>query len=191
VNRGVASLGHPGILLDHKVSLPPTAFVVTDPPPRAPVTAPLATATPAGLCRLVAGLHAGTVVDEAASRQMIATLRHQQDRSLFPRAYLRVAEPDEPPGAQAPALAHKTGCVSDCRADVGVLYLPGDGGAVAYCAVADRLADQTMTALAEGDEILGRLGSIVLARWWPGPGPVPVRAGWLPSGDGVNPAAPE
>jgi hypothetical protein len=38
-----------------------------------------------------------------------------------------------------------------------------------------------MTALAEGDEILGRLGAIVLARWWAGPGPVPVRDGWLPS----------
>jgi hypothetical protein len=71
-----------------------------------------------------------------------------------------------------------------CRADTGLLYLPGDGGAVAYCAVADRLADQTMTALSEGEQILGRLGAIVLARWWPGPGPVPVRAGWLPGSGG-------
>jgi hypothetical protein len=71
-----------------------------------------------------------------------------------------------------------------CRADAGLLYLPGDGGAVAYCAVADRLADQTMTALSEGEQILGRLGAIVLARWSPGPGPVPVRAGWLPGSGG-------
>ena len=63
---------------------------------------------------------------------------------------------------------HKTGCVSICRADTGLLDLPGDGGTIAYCAVADRLADQTMTALAERDEILGRLGAIVLARWRPG-----------------------
>jgi hypothetical protein len=41
----------------------------------------------------------------------------------------------------------------------------------------------TMTALAEGDEVFGRLGAIVLARWWPGPGPVPVRDGWLPRED--------
>jgi hypothetical protein len=39
----------------------------------------------------------------------------------------------------------------------------------------------TMTALAEGEVLLGRLGAIVLARWWPGPGPVPVRDGWLPA----------
>jgi beta-lactamase class A len=192
VNRGVASLGYPGILLDHKVSIPPPPFVLDSPPPGRPVTAPLATATPADLCRLLADLDAGTVVDEEASRHMITTLRYQQDQSLFPRAYLRIAEPDEPPGAQPPgapapgaqppALAHKTGGVSDCRADVGVLYLPNGGGAVAFCAVADRLADQTMTALAEGAEILGRLGAIVLARWWPGPGPVPVRHGWLPAG---------
>jgi beta-lactamase class A len=190
VNRGVASLGYPGILLDHKVSIPPPPFVVPRQPSRPAPTAPLATATPADLCRLLADLDAGTVVDEEASRQMITTLRYQQDQTLFPRAYQRIAEPDEPPGAQAPALAHKTGSVSDCRADVGVLYLPGDGGAVAYCAVADRLGDQTMTALAEGAEILGRLGTIVLARWWPVPGPVPVRPGWLPAGDGVNPAGP-
>jgi hypothetical protein len=50
---------------------------------------------------------------------------------------------------------------------------------VAYCAAADHLADRSMTALAEGNEILGRLGAIILARWWPGPGPVPVREGWL------------
>ncbi len=36
-----------------------------------------------------------------------------------------------------------------------------------------------MTSLAEGNEILGRLGAIVLAHWWPGPGPVPVRPGVL------------
>jgi beta-lactamase class A len=179
VNHGVASLGYPGIRLDHKVSIPPPPLAAPAPPARPPPTAPLATATPAELCRLLAGLHAGSVVDPAASAQMITTLRYQQDRSLFPRAYLEVAGPAEPPRPQAPAIAHKTGCVTDCRADTGLLHLPEEGGTVAYCAVADRLADQTMTALAEGAEILGRLGAIVLARWWPGPGPVPVRPGWL------------
>jgi len=175
VNRGMASLGYPGIRLDHKVSIPPPPLVAAAPPPRRPPAAPLAMATPAELCRLLADLHAGSVVDRAASAQMITTLRYQQDKSLFPRAYLEVAAPEEPPGPRDPAIAHKTGCVSDCRADAGLLDLPEDGGTIAYCAVADRLADQTMTALAEGNEILGRLGAIVLARWWPGPGPVPVR----------------
>ena len=180
VNRGVASLGYPGILLDHKINLAPPPLVVPDPRPCPSLAAPLATATPAALAALMAGLDAGTVIDRAACQQIITTLRYQQDRSMFPRAYLDLARPDGAADGQVPAIAHKTGYVSGCRADTGLLYLPGDGGVVAYCAVADRLADQTMTALSEGDEILGRLGAIVLARWWPGPGPVPVRAGWLP-----------
>lgn len=188
VNRGVASLGYPEIRLDHKVSIPPPPLVVPSlpprppprPAPRPPPGAPLATATPASLCRLMADLHAGLVVDRAAAQEIITTLRYQQDRARFPRAYLHLAQPGDPLGTQALAIAHKTGYVSGCRTDTGLLYLPGDGGVVAYCAAADRLADQTMTALAEGDEILGRLGAIVLARWWPGPGRVPVRPGWLP-----------
>ncbi len=180
VNRGVASLGYPEIRLDHKVSIPPPPLVVPSPPPRPSSGAPLATATPAALCRLMADLHAGLVVDRAAAQEIITTLRYQQDRARFPRAYVGLAHPGDPHSTQAPAIAHKTGYVSGCRTDTGLLYLPGDGGVVAYCAGADQLADQTMTALAEGDEILGRLGAIVLARWWPGPGPVPVRPGWLP-----------
>jgi beta-lactamase class A len=187
VNRGVASLGYPEIRLDHKISIPPPPLVVPSPPPRPsprppgpPPGAPLATATPAALCRLMADLHAGKVVDQAAAQEIITTMRYQQDRARFPRAYLHLAQPGDPGATQAPAIAHKTGYVSGCRTDTGLLYLPGDGGVVAYCAAADRLADQTMTALAEGDEILGRLGAIVLARWWPGPGRVPVRPGWMP-----------
>jgi len=160
VNKGVAALGFPGILLDHKVGLSATGR-------------PLATATPSTLARLMASLEAGTVVDEAASQEMLSTLRNQQDRSLFPRYFLE---------SDTPALAHKTGCVRGFRGDIGVLYLPGDGGAVAYCAVADRLEDQTMTALAEGEQVVGKLGAIVLARWWPGPGPVPLRPGVLRPG---------
>jgi beta-lactamase class A len=180
VNRGVASLGFPEIRLDHKVNMAPLPLVVPSPSPRPSLAAPLATATPAVLCRLMAALHAGEGIDPATSQQIITTLRYQQDRTMIPRAYLDLARPGSLPHAQTPAIAHKTGYVSGCRADTGLLYLPGDGGVVAYCAVADRLADQTMTALSEGDEILGRLGAIVLARWWPGPGPVPVRPGWLP-----------
>lgn len=183
VNRGIASLGFAGIVLDHKVSIPAPSLVAASPPPTGSVTRPLATATPAMLCRLLGGLHAGTVVHEAVSRHMVTTLRYQQDRSLFPRAWLEIAGPGEPAGGAAPALAHKTGHGSGCRADVGIIYLPGDAGAVAYCAVADRLDDQTMSALAEGDQVVGMLGAIVLARWWPGPGPIPVRPGWLPAGE--------
>jgi beta-lactamase class A len=178
VNEGVASLGYPGLVLDHKVSIQPGARPQpgTGPGPGRP----LGTATPAEFGRLLTDLQAGRVVDAASCAEMLSTLRYQQSRSLIPRSYLAVADPPYDPDEDGPAVASKTGGIGGCRVEVGLLYLPGDGGTVAYCAVADRLADRTMSTLAEGDELLGRLGAIMLARWWPGPGPVPVRPGWLP-----------
>ncbi len=184
VNEGVASLGYPGLVLDHKVRLQPSPLVAgshaADFDAAAGPGRPLGTATPAEFCRLFGDLHAGRVIDPASSAEMLLTLRHQQSRSLIPRFYLDVAEPPYEPDGDGPGVASKTGWVGGCRVDTGLLYLPGDGGTVAYCAAADGLADQTMTTLAEGDELLGRLGAIMLARWWPGPGPVPLRDGWLP-----------
>lgn len=166
VNDDLAALGFPGIRLNRRLA-------AADP------DVPLATASPAAFCELMARLQAGTVLDEIVSAQIIAALRNQQHQSLFPRAYLEIPEPGDPPDAQGPAIASKTGYIGGCRTEAGLLYLPAGGGTVAYAAVADRLADHTMTELAEGNEILGALGAIVLARWWPGPGPVPVRDGWL------------
>jgi beta-lactamase class A len=179
VNEGLDVLGYHGIRLNHKIGYAPPPLVVTSPRPSVPSADPLGTATPAELCRLLADLHAGNVVDAAASAEMIRTLRHQQSQSLIPRSYLDVADPADPPGPNGPAVASKTGSVGGCRVETGLLYLPGDGGTVAYCAAADHLADRSMTVLSEGNEILGRLGAIILARWWPGPGAVPVRRGWL------------
>jgi len=179
VNEGLDDLGYHGIRLNHKIGYPPPPLVVANPRPSQPSAEPLGSATPAELCRLLADLHAGTVVDAAASAEMIRTMRHQQSQVLVPRSYLDVAEPLDEPGPDGPAIASKTGSVGGCRVETGLLYLPGNGGTVAYCAAADGLADRSMTALAEGNEIVGRLGAIILARWWPGPGPVPVRQGWL------------
>ena len=204
VSAELATLGFGGIRLNRKLTLQPPPLVAAARPPAPPDgtapdgtapdgTAPdaaepaqaaplpeLAMVSPADFARLMAELHAGTVIDRQASAEIINVLRHQQHQALFPRAYLEVAEPGDPPGPDGPAMAHKTGSIGGCRTESGLLYLPGDGGTVAYAAAADRLADRTMTALAEGDEVLGRLGAIVLARWWPGPGPVPIRDGWLP-----------
>jgi beta-lactamase class A len=181
VNAGVTSLGYPGLRLNHKIGYAPPPLVVPDAPAASSFSEPLGIATPAEFCRLLADLHAGTVVDAAASAEMISVLRHQQSVSLIPRSYVDVAGPPSLPGPDGPAIASKTGSVGGCRADTGLLYLPDDGGTIAYCAAADQLADKTMTSLAEGNEILGRLGAIMLARWWPGPGPVPVRPGWIPA----------
>jgi beta-lactamase class A len=182
INDDLAALGFPDIRLNRRLGYPPPPLVTDASRAESEYTdpgIPLATASPAAFCALMARLHAGTVIDEEASAQMIAVLRHQQHRSLFPRAYLAIAGPGDPPGSGGPAVASKTGYIDGCRTEAGLLYLPDGGGTVAYAAAADRLADRTMTALAEGDEILGLLGAIVLARWWRGPEPVPVRDGWL------------
>jgi beta-lactamase class A len=178
VNEGVALLGYPGLVLDHKVRRPPPPLIAgPDSLPSEPVPSgagrPLGTATPAEFCRLLSDLHAGRVIDPATSAEILATLRHQQSRSLIPRFYLAVAEPPREPDEDGPGIASKTGWVDGCRVDTGLLYLPDSGGTVAYCAAADGLADQTMTTLAEGDELLGQLGAIMLARWWPGTRRVP------------------
>lgn len=183
INDDLAALGFPGIRLNRRLGYPPPPLTARG--GRAETggnrpAAPLASVSPAEFCRLMAELHAGTVVDEQASAEIVAVMRHQQHQSLFPRAYLGITEPGDPAGPDDLAMAHKTGSVGGCRTEVGLLYLP-DGGTVAYAAATDRLADRTMTALAEGNQVLGRLGAIVLARWWPGRGPVPVRDGWLPA----------
>jgi beta-lactamase class A len=194
INGDLAALGFPGIRLNRKIGIAPPLLAHedsgADPAAAAEPAAesaaarhsgPLAAVTLTNYCELMARLQAGTVVDKEASAQIIAVLRHQQHQTLFPRAYLDIAGPGDRPGRDGPAIAHKTGSVGGCRIEAGLLYLPDGGGTVAYATAADRLADRTMTALAEGNEILGRLGAIVLARWWPGPGPVPVRDGWLPA----------
>ena len=207
INADLAELGFGDIRLYRKIGYSPPPLVAADrdgessaeapaaeapaaeaPPAEAPADeAPagrtLATASPADLCRLMIELQAGTVVDARACAEIIEVMRHQQSQSLFPRAFLDVAEPGDQPGPLGPAMAHKTGSVGGCRVETGLLFLPDDGGTVAYAAAADELSDKSMTALAEGNEVLGRLGAIVLSHWWPGPGPVPVRRGWLPRAD--------
>jgi beta-lactamase class A len=199
VNEDFAALGFPGFRLNRRISIPPPPLVrpragageaapapapgepaATPAAPGAPAPrGPLATVRLADFAELMGKLEAGEIVDESASAEIVRVMRYQHHQALFPRAYLDIAAPFRPPSAGAPALAHKTGYVGGCRTEGGLLYLPGGGGTVAYAAAADGLTDETMTALAEGDEILGRLGAIVLARWWAGPGPVPVRDGWL------------
>ena len=185
VNDDLAYLGLDGIRLNHRLGYPPPSLVTGVSRPYTGSGTPLAMGTPEAFCELMARLHAGTLVDKDASAQIIAVLRHQQHQALFPRAFIDIPEPGDSPGPGCPWLAHKTGYVDGCRTDGGLLYLPNGGGTIAYAAMADQLADRTMSALAEGDEILGRLGAIVLARWWPGPGPVPVRDGWVLAEAGV------
>lgn len=176
VNRVISRLGFGQIVLHRRLEYPPPPLVAGPHPPEAPPAVSFATATPASLCRLVGSIWAGQVVDGDASRLMLATLAHQQSQGGVPRAFLALAEPGQPPGPW-PSIANKTGAVPGCRADIGVMGLPGDRY-IAYAVMADDLTDPTMTWLSEGDELLGHVGAALLRHWWPGPTDVPVRPGW-------------
>ena len=176
VNTTVTALGFGDITLRRRLPYPPPPLVAG--PQRELLEDPgsFATATPAELCRLLSAVRQGAVVHPGASSLIFETLAHQQYHSGVPRAFLGLTEPGRAP-EEWPAVASKTGSVPGCRAEVGVLVLP-DGTEIAYAVMADDLADTTMTALSEGDELLGRVGAMLLRHWWQGPSPVPVRPGW-------------
>lgn len=175
LNEAVASLGFGQVVLAKRLGYAPPPLVAGPQQPRTEPPGSLATATPASLCLLVQAIHAGKVVSEAASKLMLETMAHQQYHSGVPRSFVELTGPDgTPPGW--PTVASKTGSVPGCRAEVGVLGLAGIE--VAYAVMADDLADMTMTALSEGDELLGRVGAALVGWAWPGPAPAPVRPGW-------------
>jgi beta-lactamase class A len=176
VNRAIRRLGFSDITLHRKLPYPPPPLVAGVRPPLTKDPGSFATATPAALLRLVSAVRAGKVVDGSSSDLIFSTLVHQQYHSGIPRAFLGLAEPGQAPD-EWPAVASKTGSVPGCRTEVGVVSLP-DGSEFAYAVMADDLADTTMSALSEGDELLGRVGAALLRHWWPGPRPVPLRPGW-------------
>jgi beta-lactamase class A len=176
VNEKIQALGFGEIVLHRRLPWAPPPLVAGPQPRVTGPVGPFGTATPASLCRLVAEVKGLRLIDEPASRLVLATLAHQQVRTGVPRAFLELAQPGEAPGMW-PGVANKTGAIEGCRADVGLIDLPG-GPVIAYAVMADDLADETMTPLSGGDELLGRVGAALLKRWWKGPGPVPVRAGW-------------
>ncbi len=176
VNSIIAGLGFGEVVLHRRLEYPPPPLVAGPRPAVEPPTTSCGTATPASLCRLASSLWRGDVVDPQASQAVIATLAHQQSHWGVPRSFLGLSGPGETP-QRWPGVANKTGSFPRCRAEVGIISLPG-GRHIAYAVMADDLSDTTMTCLSEGDELLGRVGAAFLYRWWDGPGAVPVRAGW-------------
>jgi beta-lactamase class A len=175
VNGALADLGFGEVVLQRRLAYPPPPLVAGPrPAPGGPIGT-FATATPASLCRLVAAIEAGAVVDPTASRLMFDTLAHQHFQTGVARSFLEITEPGGTP-ERWPAVASKTGEVAGCRAEVGVISLPG-GTRIAYAVMADDLVDTTLTSLSEGNELLGRVGAALLRRWWQGPGAPPLRPG--------------
>ncbi|HTT89102.1 MAG TPA: serine hydrolase [Acidimicrobiales bacterium] len=176
INETLHSLGFGEIVLHRRLPWAPPPLVAGPRPPFPGPVGPFGTATPATLCRLVSDIKSRRLIDEAASRHLMATLEHQQIHTGVPRAFLKLSPPGQTPD-KWPGVANKTGAIEGCRADVGLLELPG-GPIIAYAVMADDLSDETMTPLSEGDELMGRVGAALLRRWWQGPGPAPLRPGW-------------
>ena len=100
------------------------------------------------MAELLAKLASGQAVSFEACRRMIATLKRTQARDGLPALL--------PEGAQATVgapppweWAHKTGSVTGCEHDVGLLYLPGQTVAVAALTAGCGTPRQARALLAE------------------------------------------
>jgi len=175
VNSVLSSIGFAGISVLRHMPYPrprPVLAGLAVPGPKGP----FALASAADMRRLVEEVRAGDLLEEEASHYIVELLALQQSHCGVPRAFLELGSPAGP-SQRWLSVSSKTGAVAGCRAEVGLIGFPG-GAEVAYAVMADDLSDLTMTALSEGDELLGRAGAALVRRWWAGPGAPPLREGW-------------
>ena len=173
VNHTLRRLGIGGIHFHRGLDYPPPPLVTGRSRPFVSPTVPFATATAEDLCDLIVRLIGGSLVSAASSRAIVDVLSCSYTSDGISRDFLEVNTRWQPLSTY-PSVAHKPGAIPGTRCDVGLIGLPG-GHDIAYAAIADDLADVTMTSQSEGDLILGRIGSLLLRHWWPGPAPAPVR----------------
>jgi beta-lactamase class A len=103
---------------------------------------------------LLEKLHAGQLVSEAASREMLEHLKKCDDKDKFPRFL--------PPKT---GVAHKTGSVNDARTDAGILYLPS--GPVAVCVLTANNEDRSWQADNAGNLLCARVAKEVSEHFRP------------------------
>lgn len=175
VNRALARMGFEGVSVLRRMPYPAPRPVGTGQGPPGPL-GPFALASAADMRRLIEAVRTEELVGAYASHYIIELLSLQQSHSGVPRAFLELGEPGSP-SPRSLSVMSKTGAAPGCRAEVGLIVFP-DSTEVAYAVMADDLADTTMTALSEGDELLGRTGAALVSHWWPGPQAAPLRPGW-------------
>lgn len=91
----------------------------------------LGSTTCAEMIKLLSLLQSEKLVSPAASKHMLAHLKHCQDRSKITRFL--------PPGTE---VAHKSGYVSSSRCDAGIIMSPS--GPIAVCVLTDKIEDRSM-----------------------------------------------
>lgn len=101
---------------------------------------------------LLEQLHKEELVSPEASKAMLGHLKKCDDKDKFPR--------------KLPAnvvVAHKTGSVSDCRTDAGILYFPG--GPVAVCVLTADNKDKSWTPDNAGNKLCAEVAAAVFSHY--------------------------
>jgi beta-lactamase class A len=133
----------------------------------------LGEASPRHLVELIGLLWRRELVTASASERMLGILGRQHYLDQAPRLLRHDPLATELGGEQEVAIACKTGMIAGTRADTGLLRLRGRP--VSYAIMTDGSADTALHVDQEGMRTVAATGAVLAERFWPGPGPAPVR----------------
>jgi D-alanyl-D-alanine carboxypeptidase (penicillin-binding protein 5/6)/beta-lactamase class A len=108
----------------------------------------LGSTTAREMITLLEKIHRGELVSQEACKEMLEHLKKCDDRDKFSRFL-----------PEKTVVAHKTGSVSDARADAGILYLKS--GPVAVCVLTQENNDKTWRPDNEGNLLCARVAKEV------------------------------
>lgn len=112
----------------------------------------LGSTTASEMVKLLSMLHGGELGDETATREMLDHLLACESRSKLPRFF-----------DDSIQIAHKTGSVSNCRTDAGIIYT--STGPVAVCVLTNENKDQSWGDDNAAEILCGQIGQAVLDRF--------------------------
>ncbi len=112
----------------------------------------LGSTTASEMVQLLAMLQDGKFGNQKATAEMLGHLMACDDRSKLARFFDPSIE-----------FAHKTGAVSNCRADAGILFTAS--GPVALCVLTNKNEDRSWTDDNEAEILCGKIGLAVLDRF--------------------------
>ncbi|MEM1068791.1 MAG: serine hydrolase [Planctomycetota bacterium] len=108
--------------------------------------------TASEMIQLLRMLHNKEITNDAMTSEMIDHLLTCEDSALLKRSIdARIK------------FAHKTGAVSDCRTDAGILFT--DSGPIAVCILTDENADRRWTKDNEAEILCGKIGQAIVNRF--------------------------
>lgn len=124
----------------------------------------LGSTTAQEMVELLSKLHAGELASVASTKAM--------------REHLLACEDNTKLAAQLPEdvkFAHKTGAVSNCRTDAGIMYCAN--GAVAVCFLSNQNEDQSWSETSAANVLAGKIGAVIVERFGASSSTRPLRMG--------------